>query len=179
MAFAHLPIHSETLRGQVMHDLGEWAETHRSSPGLRESRRFAAARGNAVNASQQLIAFIASQSIRDWRATRRAKNAQANASFSSVYPRGVGSQDIVGVRVILTVQYPRGRPAGARDTVSVLINAQGSDTVEQIGLLAKAAWNNAMIQTPHGSDRLAQAVDWNIVQVVEGGWGHAQIGRGT
>lgn len=170
-----LPIHAETLRGYVMHDLGELALRRKSPPQLSDSRKLTAARASEFGLGSAVVEQVAKAAIRDWRATHRAAEMPTSSPIAASYLTGPPSAGVIGVRVVLTITYPGATPPGAKTRASLIMNVAPSASVASIVSQAIAAWNAQSLQTPHGFRSGGKATDGNIVQVVEGGFAQAQI----
>lgn len=176
----NLPIHAETLRGFVMHDLGELRlvrerKGQTTVPNLSDARKFTAARAGEFGVPQSLVEQVAQAAIRDWRATQRAKEASLDQPIADLYLKNKPTTGVIGVRVIVELTYPNGRPPGAKSSVPILVNAMPSETSESIIARAVTAWNNHELKLPNKSPLDGFAAGGRIVQVVEGGFPQAQL----
>jgi hypothetical protein len=168
----------QTLAGQVMHDLGEWSYQHNRPAGQREALRFAAARIAAVGEVATPVDVVARQALRDWRATSRLQRAGPTGEISAAYPSGVSGTDVIGARVVLDLIATIGGRRVPQGSVVVLVNAQAGLAAEQAVALAIAAFNERRVESSTRQKYLGTtAVQGDIVQLVEGGWTHAQVGE--
>jgi len=166
----------QLLASNVMHDLGILAHTKERAPRLRDAQRFATARATELGYSAAIADRAARIAIDDWRATQRAKVLGWERDIVDAYIRGRTSIDTIGVRVVIQLAYRGKPPPGARETSTVLVNAQPGDSVGDIITRACEAWNRKQITVPHKFVSKARCVGvGRIAQVVSGGWSHAQI----
>lgn len=169
--------HLQTLASGVMHDLGQYASKGKV-PRMRDAQRFAAARAAEVGGiSAAQVRDVASTAVRDWRATHRVSSLTAADPLSRAYLTGRGQIKAIGVRVVIELSLRRKRTTRFKKSATVLVNAQPGMTAKQVIAAAVAAWNARSIETPHGFESGSRATGHGeIVQLVEGGWSHSQVG---
>lgn len=174
---ANIPIHLQSLASAVMHDLGELHYNKGRMPVLRDAQRAASARAAAIGLPPSDADMAARQAIRDWRATQRVKSFADSDAIERGYITGRSTINTIGVRVVINLKFGRRQPPGAKTTATVLVNVRPGTTVAQAVSAACDAWNARSLQTPHGFVSGSRCVgSGQIVQVIEGGWSHSQVG---
>ena len=172
---AKIPIDAMTIASQVQHDLGLWAEDHATVPGLREAQRFAASRVASIHYTGYPVGDIAAQALRDWRAQNRLARLGPGATMESAYRTGGISENCVGARVIVELASSSGPNAGTLGTASILVNINSLETATDAINRAIAGFNSRSVRTAVNYDRGTIATTGSVVQLVEGGWSHAQL----
>jgi hypothetical protein len=170
-----LPIHAETLRSEVMHDLGEHGRGGHAAPTRADALAYATYRGQQRGIDVATIREAARQAYRDWRATQRARELDVNRPIREAFMQGRDRLGTLGVRVILTIQINRPDGVIMFKRVSVLVNVAPGMSVGQIQANAAYDWNARMFQGPRYSEYQGEIVQTEIAQVVESPFGQAQV----
>lgn len=166
----------QTLASAVAHDLGEMAHRTGRSPQARDAQRFAASRASELGLPSADATLAGNVAIRDWRATQRSHKLAEGQTLAQSYVQGRGTIQTIGVRVVLDVEYRGRTPPGMPRQVSVLVNAAAGETPADAINRALTAFNSRQLLLPRGpAYRNATARTGKIVQLVEGGWSHAQM----
>lgn len=157
-----------------MHDLGQWAHAHPSaSPSMVQAQRFAATRGAAVGAQDVVIRHVAQLALNAWRATQRAQRLAGEQTIRSAFRVVEPGEVLIGVRVVLHLEFPEGNQGTQRDTFPIIINVPSNWTVNDIAREAMRLYNSGEATAGMRREYRGVAAGASIVQVVAGGFSQA------
>jgi len=85
------------------------------------------------------------------------------------------ARKMVGVRVILDLDWGGPTPPGMRNTASIVFNVLSTASKRDIIAFAEEAWNTHAVKLAQPERYTAIAVDGQIVQIIEAGFPQAQV----
>jgi len=165
-----LPIEAFSLSTEVMHDLGEWAKAHRSSPTRALAERLAFARAVQRGLPDSVVRHAAQFGLINWRATQRMKEMPETNRIGAAFLRGQ-VPDLVGVRIRLDLAYPGGIvPPGGKRSVTILLNVDPNLPLSGVLALARTVWRQHLMDA-HWERYLGGEITASVAgQVVAGGF---------
>ena len=159
-----LPIYASSIVGYAMWHLLRGESVDDVTARIDADYRFAGIDPGVIRASVE-------QAVVNAAATQRAEVANLDTTLAETFFRFVPTGETVGVRAIMTLQFPDGHS----ETISVVVNASETATLAEALDAATAFVDSGGLSTRTGRAYIGTVIASSVAQVFAGGYANPAI----